>query len=129
VYRRGVGVIVTHQLNPDAKVPEGGVIERLDVEVTVLPVDEHVGGAVVWHRSENPVCTVRDAHHNVACMRTERAADEAATLGMPGVPHGGAQLSRDESGEPILETFLPLIRERQVVGIGADPELGCWRGS
>jgi hypothetical protein len=49
-------------------------------------------------------------------------ADEPAPLRPPGVPQRGPELARYERGDPVLEPFAPAVRERKVVGIGADAE-------
>src|SRR5690606_24361789 len=52
----------------------------------------------------------------------QRVADEAAPLRPPRVLDVRAELRRDQLRERVLEALLRLVRERQVVRVGADAE-------
>jgi hypothetical protein len=51
-----------------------------------------------------------------------------AALCPPGVGHGGVELVGNESGNLVLKALQAIVRKRQIVRVGTDPELPlcCW---
>jgi hypothetical protein len=121
--RWGVRVIVSDQLNSDPQASKRGIIQGSNAQATVLAIHEHVAGAVIRPGGEDAVGSGRRSHDEIALAGRERVTNEPPPLRPPGVANGGAELGSNELCEPVLEAFAALIGERQVVGIGADPEL------
>jgi hypothetical protein len=56
-------------------------------------------------------------------QRSQRVAHEAAALRPPRIAESGAEILRDQRDDRILESFALVVREGQIVGVGADTQL------
>src|SRR5882757_2052511 len=61
--------------------------------------------------------------NHVAQMSAERVADEAATLRPLSVVQMCVEVARDQLDNLVFEPVTALVREREVVRVGADPQL------
>ena len=85
-----------------------------------LARDEDLAGPVVRPCRGQHFQAARDARNDIALARTDGAAHAAAALRPPRVAHVRAQVARHELDDAVLEAAAVRVRERQVVGIGAD---------
>jgi hypothetical protein len=115
---RSVRPVVSHHGHADAQRFQPGIIERADVEMMRAARDEHVRRSIIWLCREHGVDAGGKAHHDVAAAGLECVAEKAAALRPPGVLDMGMKIAGQQLGNPVLESFPTLIRERQIVGIG-----------
>ena len=59
---------------------------------------------------------------DITAVRAERVAHEARCLRIPGIGKCLAELVGEEFGDLVLESRALVVREWQIVRIGADPE-------
>src|SRR5271165_2414786 len=85
--------------------------------------DEHVSRAIVRPRSLQHLDTACNAWPHVAEITLQRVARKAAPLRPPCVADRLSELLCDHLGDFVLETLACAIRERQIVGIGADAKV------
>src|SRR5690606_22204002 len=123
VRRRAVVVVVPDDVDADLQLAEDRVIQGSDLVPAILPVDEHVSGPVVRPGGEHELVARRHAHHQVALLLPQRVADEPAALRPPRVAQRRAELTGDELGELVLESFVSVVGVGEVVRIRAHPEL------
>ena len=89
----------------------------------VLVPDHHDVGRVVVGVAVLDQLVGRDrAHDQVAELGAKRVAHEAHALRVPGVLDLHAQPLRHQLGDLVLEALTGLVREREIVRIGADPQ-------
>jgi hypothetical protein len=93
---------------------------QLQAAVGAIHVD--VGGAVLGVGGLGQLVAGRDTDDQIAGAGPQRAADEAAALRPPCVRRLGIQFVGDQLRDPFLEA-LPLVGEREVVGVGANAQL------
>src|SRR5690606_15769260 len=104
---------------PDAQVVEDRVVEAIDLEVPIGPSEEDIGGAVVGAGGERHLHAARHSYYHVAEPFAQCVPHETASLGPPDVAQRRVEFLGEESGDPVLESLLLLIRIRKVVRIGA----------
>jgi hypothetical protein len=119
---RRVGEVVADHLHADPQLPQRRVVEIERRRCPLPRKHRDVARAVVGAGGQGQLVRGRDARHHVAPPGVQGVADEAAALRPPCVLHRRAELGRDQPHDPVLEALLAAVRERQVVGIGADPQ-------
>ncbi len=70
----------------------------------------------------NDVVSLRHPHDDVATMRIQRIAHEASGTGVKFIGERLAELLGKKLGDFVFESFAGLIRERQIPGVGANPQ-------
>ena len=107
----------------DAFALEARVSQRI-YAFEALPLLEHecVGRAVVGIGDLNHVIALRDAHDDVAPVRSERVPHEAGGLRIPRVAQVSSELAGEKLGDLVLEALALLGRERHVVRVGTDAQ-------
>ena len=121
---RNTVVLLAEDMDADLQRAQARVVEAGDVQVAIAAGDEHVGGTVVGRGGLRLSKADRHAHHDVADACVERALEETSPLRQPEVVEGPVQVAaRSDRGDLVLEALLLLVRERQVVRVGADPQL------
>jgi hypothetical protein len=88
---------------------------------------KHIGRAVIRPGRGDALEIGRHADQQVAHAGADRAPHETAALRPPVVFQRGVQVLRDQFGDLVFEAGAFLVRVRQVVGIGADPQLARLR--
>src|SRR4051812_33060930 len=91
--------------------------------MTGAPRDEDVCRPIVRLGREQRIEAGRNADDDVAEPLADGAADEAAPLRPPSVLESRTELAGGQFGYFVLEALAALVRERQVIGVGAHPEL------
>ncbi len=119
---RRVDVIVAHELHADLEPLECRIVKRRDPEPAVGAIHERVAAAVVGLRRRHALEAGGHTDEHVARAGAERVPDVAAPLRPPRVLELRVHLACDELGDAILEPLLPLVGEREVVRVGADPK-------
>ena len=90
---------------------------------------EDIARAVVRPGAGHHLGAARDARPDVADVRLQRVPDIAAPLRPPRIVDGRAEILRNQLYDLVLETAAGLVREREIVGIGADAKRGGISGS
>src|SRR5690348_1077283 len=114
-----VRIIVTDEMHANAQPAKGRIVERREVESTVAAGHEHIRRTVVRVCGTHGSVPGRHAEDDVTRSRVQRVAYEAATLRPPRVLDACAQITRQQRRNLVLEAFATLVRERQVVRVGA----------
>src|SRR5450755_4367492 len=90
--------------------------------------DENIARAVVRPGAGHHLGAADDARPDVADVRLQRVTDIAAPLRPPRIVHGRAEIPCNQFHDLVLETPAFSVREREIVGIGADAKHGGVRG-
>src|ERR1700721_3111359 len=91
--------------------------------------DEDIARAVVRPGAGHHLGAAHDAGPDVADVLPQRVTGIAAPLRPPRIVHGRTEIPRDQLYDLVLETAAGPVREREIVGIGADAKHGRIRGS
>lgn len=103
-------------LHADCLALELGVVNRLHVlKPAAFLSDQRVGRAVIVIGVERKFVGLDGAHDNVAAACRKRHADEAETLGIPGVFNGAAEFVGENFRDLVLEALALLVRVREVL--------------
>src|SRR3984885_11656235 len=120
--------VLTHHLYTDDELAKLGIVKRGDVQPAIGAGDEDIAGTVVRPSTGHHLGAARDPRPDVAGVRLQRVPDIAAPLRPPRIVHGRAEIARNQPYDLVLETPASLVREREIVGIGADAKRGAIRG-
>src|ERR1044071_910689 len=126
--RRSVGKIVPNHLHAYFESMQKRIVKGMNFQPPVFAIDKDIGRTVVRRCSLYKFKTRGHSDDEITLISFQSVSDEAATLRPPGVFHVCLHLARDERGDLILESFLPHVRERKIVRIGAAAQMRAWRG-
>jgi hypothetical protein len=118
---RRVPAVVADDLHADARLAQDGVVEGGDARA-VGARHEDVDRAVIRRRRANALEIARQAGDEIADLGLQGLAEKGAPLRPPGVFDRRPKLLGEKRDDPVLEALAALVRERQVVGIGAYPQ-------
>ena len=121
-----VEAIVTDQVHADPEAAQGRIVQRRDLGC-VRPGHEHIAGSVVGfgrRQHRRPDCRAGD---QIAVISLQGVADEAAPLRPPYVGDVRVKLLGNQRGDLVLKAFEVLVREGQIIRIGAYAQLACVR--
>src|ERR1700750_563254 len=90
--------------------------------------DEDIARAVVRPGAGHPRGATHAARPDVTDICLQRVTDIAAPLRPPRIVHGRAEIPCNQLHDLVLETTAFPVRERKIVGIGADAKHGGVRG-
>ena len=126
---RRVHRVGAHHLHTDDELAKLRIVERGDVQPAIGACHEDIARAVVRPGAGHHLGAARDARPDVADVRLQRVPDIAAPLRPPRIVDGRAEILRNQPYDLVLETAAGLVREREIVGIGADAKRGGISGS
>ena len=108
----------------DAEVLQHRVIERGDLEIGGLGINEDVAGAVIGvARQEARLAVDHPEDHVAGAALDEALPGPALEVGKPDVAEVGVELGREDRGDLVVEAFPGLVRVGKIVRVGADLEL------
>ena len=123
--RRRVHRVGAHHLHTDDERAKLRIVERGDMQPAIGACDEDIARAVVWPGAGHHLGAARNTRPDVADVRLQRVTDIAAPLRPPRIVHGRAEIPCNQLHDLVLETPAFPVREREIVGIGADAKRGA----
>ena len=121
---RRVHRVGAHHLHTDDELAKLRIVKRGDVQFAIGACDEDIARAVVRPGAGHHLGAARDPGPDVANVLLQRVPDIAAPLRPPGIIDGRAEIPCNQRYDLVLEAAACLIREREIVGIGADAKRG-----
>src|SRR6201991_1557499 len=98
------------------------------MQSAIAACDEDIARAVVRPGARHHLGATHDARPEVTDICLQRVTDIAAPLRPPRIVHGRAEIPCNQLHDLVLETPAFPVRERKIVGIGADAKHGGVRG-
>ena len=89
---------------------------------SLLAVNQHIGRVVIGVGVLDQTGALGITHDEIAGLASHRVRHVAGRLGEPGIFERRVQLLCDQLGELVLEPLGLLVRERHVVGVGANAQ-------
>src|SRR3984885_3697295 len=126
---RRVHRVGAHHLHTDNEIAKLWIVKRGDVQSAIGARHEYIARAGVGPGAGHHFDTARDAGPDVADVRLQRVPHIAAPLRPPRIVDGRAEILCNQPHDLVLETMTGLVREREIVGLGADTKRGGMRGS
>src|SRR5438105_4893911 len=108
-------------MDSDSKQRELGIVERCNAEAAR---DENIGRPVIRLRRSNGTGIRGQPDYQIAPARVESSLNETLSLRRPYKFERHPEVTGNHFSQAIFETLPGTVRERQVIGIGANTQRG-----